>query len=226
MQNNIITIDGPSGVGKGTLAISLAEKLKWNYLNSGSLYRTLAYLSNEKKIEDSDTESLVKLTNNLNVEFEINNSELIVMVDNQNISDFIQTEDCAKKASIIASNNMIRKSLIKTQQSFYKLPGLIAEGRDMGSVIFQNAKYKFFLKASREVRAKRRYKQLKQKGINVSLSRLIDELNNRDERDLTRKSSPLIIPTGAVVIDTDNLSIDEVIDQVTKHIKQLFETKK
>ena len=224
MQNNIITIDGPSGVGKGTLAISLAEKLKWNYLNSGSLYRTLAYLSNEKKIEDSDTESLVKLTNNLNVEFEINNFELIIMVDNQNISDFIQTEDCAKKASIIASNDVVRKALIKTQQLFYKKPGLVAEGRDMGSVVFQHAKYKFFLQAPTKVRAERRHKQLKQKGINVSLSRLIDELNRRDNRDVSRKSSPLIIPTGAVVINTDGLSIDEVMYQVKRHIKKLFET--
>jgi len=224
--DNIVTIDGPSGVGKGTLAISLAMKLHWNYLNSGSLYRIISYLSNRLKIKHSDTESLVKLTKNLNVEFEINNNELVVILDHINISDLIQTEDCAKRASIIASNDIVRKSLIKTQQSFYKKPGLVAEGRDMGSVIFQQARYKFFLQASIRIRAERRYKQLKQKGINVSLSRLIDELNNRDKRDLSRKSSPLIIPKGAVVINTDDLSVNEVIYQVTKHAKQLFETKK
>ena len=225
-MDNIVTIDGPSGVGKGTLAISLAMKLHWNYLNSGSLYRIISYLSNRLKIKHSDTESLVKLTKNLNVEFEINNNELVVILDHINISDLIQTEDCAKRASIIASNDIVRKSLIKTQQSFYKKPGLVAEGRDMGSVIFQQARYKFFLQASIRIRAERRYKQLKQKGINVSLSRLIDELNNRDKRDLSRKSSPLIIPKGAVVINTDDLSVNEVIYQVTKHAKQLFETKK
>ena len=223
-MDNIITIDGPSGVGKGTLAISLAKKLKWHYLNSGSLYRILAYLSDQQKIEHSNTKNLVKLTKNLNVDFKIINKELVVILNNKNISDYIQTEECAKRASIIASNNAIRKSLIETQRLFYKKPGLVAEGRDMGSVIFKQAKYKYFLQASAKIRAERRHKQLKQKGINVSLSRLIDELNRRDNRDLSRKSSPLIIPTGAVVINTDDLSINEVIYQVTAYIKKLFET--
>jgi len=225
-MDNIITIDGPSGVGKGTLAMSLANRLQWNYLNSGSLYRILAYLSEKKEIENSNTESLVHLTNNLNVIFEIKNNELVVFLDNKNISNLIQTEDCAKKASIIASHDVIRKSLIKTQQIFYKKPGLVAEGRDMGSVIFKKAKYKFFLQASTKIRAERRHKQLKQKGINVSLSRLISELERRDNRDVSRKSSPLIVPIGAVVIDTDDLSIDEVMQRVTKNIKKLLKTNK
>ena len=223
-MDKIITIDGPSGVGKGTLAMSLAKKLQWNYLNSGSLYRILAYLADQEKIEHSNTESLIKLTKNLSVVFKINKNDLIIRLNNKNISDLIQTEDCAKKASIIASNDVVRKALIKTQQLFYKKPGLVAEGRDMGSVVFQQAEYKFFLQAPTKVRAERRHNQLKQKGINVSLSRLIDELNTRDNRDVSRKSSPLIIPTGAVVINTDGLSIDEVMYQVKRHIKKLFET--
>ena len=225
-MDNIITIDGPSGVGKGTLAMSLAKKLKWNYLNSGSLYRILAYLSDQKNIEHSNIKNLVNLTNNLNVDFEIINEELVVILDNKNISDCIQTEECAKRASIIASNNAIRKSLINIQRLFYKKPGLVAEGRDMGSVIFKQAKYKYFLQASTKIRAKRRYKQLKQKGINVSLSRLISELDQRDNRDLSRKSSPLVIPKGAVVINTDKLTVDETMSQVTKHCKELLEAKK
>ena len=223
-MDKIITIDGPSGVGKGTLAMSLANKLRWNYLNSGSLYRILAYLADQQEIGHLNTESLVKLTKKLSVVFEINKNELVVILNNKNISGQIQTEDCAKKASIIASNDVVRKALIKTQKMFYKKPGLIAEGRDMGSVVFQQAKYKFFLQAPTKVRAERRHKQLKQKGINVSLSRLIDDLNRRDNRDLSRKSSPLVIPTGAVVINTDGLSINEVMYQVTKYMKKLFET--
>ena len=225
-MDKIITIDGPSGVGKGTLAMSLAKKLQWNYLNSGSLYRILAYLADQEEIEHSNTEKLVKLTQNLNVVFKINKNELIVVLNKKNISDLIQTEDCAKKASIIASNDVVRKALIKTQQLFYKKPGLVAEGRDMGSVIFKKAKYKFFLQASTKIRAERRHKQLKQKGINVSLSRLISELERRDNRDVSRKSSPLIVPIGAVVIDTDDLSIDEVMQRVTKNIKKLLKTNK
>ena len=223
-MDKIITIDGPSGVGKGTLAMSLAEQLQWNFLNSGSLYRILAYLADQDGIDHSNTEGLIKLTKNLSVVFEIDKNELIVYLNNKNISDLIQTENCARKASIIASNNAVRKALIKTQQLFYKKPGLVAEGRDMGSVVFQHAEYKFFLQAPTRIRAERRHKQLKQKGINVSLSRLIDELKRRDNRDVSRKSSPLIIPSGAVVINTDGLTIDEVMHQVTKHIKKLFET--
>ena len=190
----------------------------------GHFTELLHILQSRRKIDHSNTETLVKLTQNLSVIFEINKNELIVALNNKNISDLIQTEDCAKKASIIASNDIVRKALIKTQQLFYKQPGLVAEGRDMGSVVFQQAEYKFFLQAPTEIRAERRYKQLKQKGINVSLSRLIDELNIRDNRDTSRKSSPLIIPTGAVVINTDGLSIDEVMHQVKKHIKKLFKT--
>ena len=225
-MDNIITIDGPGGVGKGTLAMSLATKLKWNYLNSGSLYRILAYLSDQQKIEHSNTKNLVKLTKNIRVDFKIINKELVVTLDNKNISDCIQTEECATRASIIASNNVIRKSLIDTQRLFYKKPGLVAEGRDMGSVIFKEAKYKYFLQASTKIRTDRRHKQLKQKGINVSLSRLTSELDQRDNRDLSREYSPLIIPKGAMVINTDELTVDEVMNHVTKHCRELFEAKK
>ena len=221
MLDNIITIDGPSGVGKGTLAMSIAQRLKWNYLNSGSIYRILAHLSEIQNVEYTNTEALVNLAKSLNIQFKTNRNELIIMLNNKDISNLVQTEHCAAIASKIASNKTVRKSLIDTQREFYKKPGLVAEGRDMGSVIFKKAKLKFFLQASTKIRSQRRHKQLKQKGINVSLSRLISELDLRDKRDKSRKSSPLIIPTGAIVINTNNLTIIDVVNQVMEHIKTI-----
>jgi len=222
---NLITIDGPSGVGKGTLAIALAEILQWHYLNSGSLYRIIAYLSEKNNIDISDITTLVNLVKNLEIRFEIDNRYLKIIHHNNDIYKLLQSENCAERASEIALIKEIRMALIKTQRSFYKNPGLIAEGRDMGSVIFTEAELKFFLKASNHIRAERRHKQLKQKGINVSLTQLIHKLDQRDERDLNRSVSPLVIPEGAVVINTDVLNIDEVFDKVSKSINKILKTK-
>jgi cytidylate kinase len=222
---NIITIDGPGGVGKGTLAMALAEKLQWHYLNSGSLYRILAYLSEKNNIGVSDVTALVNLVNNLEIWFEIDNGRLKIFHNNKDIHELIQNEDCAKRASRIALIKELRMALIKIQRSFYKNPGLIAEGRDMGSVIFTEAALKFFLKASNHIRAERRHKQLKQKGINVSLTQLIHKLDQRDERDLNRSVSPLVIPEGAVIINTDGLDINEVIDAASKRINKILNIK-
>ena len=224
-MNNLITIDGPSGVGKGTLAMALALKLQWHYLNSGSLYRILAYLSEKNNIGISDVTALVNLVKNLEIRFEIDNRCLKIIHQNNDIYKLLQSEECAKRASEIALIKELRLALIKTQRSFYKNPGLIAEGRDMGSVIFTEAELKFFLTANTYIRAERRHKQLKQKGINVSLTQLIHKLDQRDERDLNRSVSPLVIPEGAVVINTDVLNIDEVFDKVSKSINKILKTK-
>ena len=225
MLDDIITIDGPSGVGKGTLAMSIAQRLKWNYLNSGSIYRILAHLSEIQKVEYTNTEALVNLAKSLNIQFKTNRNELIIMLNNKDISNLVQTEHCAAIASKIASNKTVRKSLIDTQREFYKKPGLVAEGRDMGSVIFKKAKLKFFLQASTKIRSQRRHKQLKQKGINVSLSRLASELDQRDKRDLSRSTSPLIVPAGAVVINNSYMTTTQVMNEAMKHVKKLFKTK-
>jgi cytidylate kinase len=222
---NLITIDGPSGVGKGTLAIALAEKLQWHYLNSGSLYRIIAYLSEKNNIDISDKTTLVNLVKNLEIRFEIDNRCLKVIHNNNDIYKLLQSEDCAKRASEIALVKELRMALIKIQRSFYKNPGLIAEGRDMGSVIFIEAELKFFLRASALIRSERRHKQLKQKGINVSLTQLIHKLDQRDERDSTRNISPLVIPKGAVVINTDGLNIDEVFDKASRSINKILKIK-
>lgn len=218
MNLQIITIDGPSGVGKGTLALSLANHLSLNYLNSGSIYRAVAYLSEIENINTDNIKEIISLISILNIRFITDNKEFKIICNNKDITEAINNEKCATRASIISSNIDVRKSLIGLQRSFYKEPGLIAEGRDMGSVIFKNSQIKIFLTASNEIKAQRRHKQLKQKGINVSLPHLIEVLDNRDSRDVSRKISPLVIPTDAYIIDTDKLTINEVFDKTLKYI--------
>lgn len=220
MNLQIITIDGPSGVGKGTLALSLANHLSLNYLNSGSIYRAVAYLSEIENINTDNIKEIISLISILNIRFITANKEFKIICNDKDITEEINNEKCATRASIISSNIDVRKSLIGLQRSFYKEPGLIAEGRDMGSVIFKNSQIKIFLTASNEIKAQRRHKQLKQKGINVSLPHLIEELDNRDSRDVSRKISPLVIPTDAYIIDTDKLTINEVFDKTLKYINK------
>tara|TARA_B100001250_G_scaffold285991_1_gene248053 strand:- start:3274 stop:3942 length:669 start_codon:yes stop_codon:yes gene_type:complete len=215
----IITIDGPSGVGKGTLAFHLVERFKFNYLNSGSIYRSIAYIAEIKGIDLGDTQKLKSIGDSIVFQDNSKNNDVDIIFEDKIINDLIFNEETAKIASKISSNKELRVSLVSMQRSFVKKPGLIAEGRDMGSVIFPNADIKFFLTANNETKAKRRFKQLKEKGINVSLTHLIDELNARDKRDLTRKASPLIIPEDALVIETDNKTISDVEKEAIKHIK-------
>ncbi len=215
----IITIDGPSGVGKGTLAIHLVERLQLNYLNSGSIYRSIAYIAEKKSIDLNDTEKLINIGSSIIFKIIADKHGVEIIYDDKVLNNLIYNEETAKIASEISSNKALRLSLVSMQRSFAKEPGLIAEGRDMGSVIFPNADIKFFLTANNKTKAKRRLKQLKEKGINVSLTQLIDELNARDKRDLTRAASPLIVPDDALVIKTDNKSIKDVQKEAIKHIK-------
>ncbi len=215
----IITIDGPSGVGKGTLALNLVEELKLNYLNSGSIYRSIAYIAEINSIDLNNTKELINIGSTIIFNIKPNSHKVDIIYENKKINNLIYNEETAKIASKISSNRTLRLSLVSIQRSFAKEPGLIAEGRDMGSVIFPNAEVKFFLTANNETKAKRRLNQLKEKGINVSLTQLIDELNERDKRDLNRKASPLIIPDDALVIETDNKSIKDVQEEAIKHIK-------
>ena len=215
----IITIDGPSGVGKGTLALNLVQELKLNYLNSGSIYRSIAYIAEINSIDLNNTEELINIGDSIIFNIKPNSHKVDIIYENKTINNLIFNEETAKIASKISSNKTLRLSLVSIQRSFAKEPGLIAEGRDMGSVIFPNAEVKFFLTANNETKAKRRLNQLKEKGINVSLTQLIDELNERDKRDLNRKASPLIIPDDALVIETDNKSIKDVQEEAIKHIK-------
>ena len=207
-MTKILTIDGPSGVGKGTISEYLSDKLKWNYLNSGALYRAIAWVVINDSIEINDILEIEKASEK--ILFSIENKKLHILYKNIEIGSLIYNEEVAKIASKISSEPKVRKSILSIQRSFKKEPGLVAEGRDMGSVIFPEAQVKFFLTASIETRAQRRFKQLKDRKFNVSLPALIQDLDARDKRDRTRESSPLVIPEGAFVIETDDLTVIEV----------------
>ena len=207
-MTKILTIDGPSGVGKGTISEYLSDKLKWNYLNSGALYRAIAWVVINDSIEINDISEIENASEK--ILFSIENKKLHILYKNIEIGSLIYNEEVAKIASKISSEPKVRKSILSIQRSFKKEPGLVAEGRDMGSVIFPEAQVKFFLTASIETRAQRRFKQLKDRKFNVSLPALIQDLDARDKRDRTRESSPLVIPEGAFVIETDDLTVIEV----------------
>jgi len=212
----VLTLDGPSGVGKGTVASIIAQKLDWHLLDSGAIYRAFAIVASNNDIEIDDIDGLLKLANNFDISFKLNSNHepLNVYLNNAEVSSELRTEKTAALASQFAKIKSLRKTLLVKQRQFKKLPGLVADGRDMGTVVFPDAPFKVFLTAEVEERAKRRLKQLQETGIAGNISHTLAEVQKRDERDVNRQHSPLKPAKDALVIDTTNLTINEVITKV------------
>ncbi|SUO94757.1 (d)CMP kinase [Suttonella ornithocola] len=217
-MRKILTIDGPSGVGKGTVAFRLAKEYGWQYLDSGALYRLAVLQLQDKELLEADIEQQITAIANMAIQFITQDEGISTFLNGKNVDKQLRTEITGKQASLLAAKPEIRATLLTLQREFAKNSPLIADGRDMGSVVFPEASLKIFLDADSKVRAQRRYKQLKAKGENVNLATLEKEIAERDERDRNRKTAPLIPASDAVVIDTTELSVDEVLQQ----IKNLF----
>ncbi len=217
MQESIpvITIDGPSGAGKGTVARIVAEQLGWHLLDSGAIYRVLAVAAQHHNIGVDDEDSLLPVAAHLDVQFQIcSEGEGKVILEGEDVSNAIRTEEIGALASKVAAFPRVREALLRRQRAFKVAPGLVADGRDMGTVVFTQAPVKVFLTASAEERAQRRFNQLNEKGFDVKIGRLLDDIRQRDERDQNRKVAPLVPAEGALIIDSTELSIDEVVSKI------------
>jgi cytidylate kinase len=211
----VIAIDGPSASGKGTIASRVARELGFHYLESGALYRVLALLSlREDTLEEG---RLAEIAARMDVSFEGGD----VLLEDEDVSSQIRSEPCGIRASEVARLPGVRQALLRRQRAFRRPPGLVADGRDMGTVVFPEAALKIFLTATPQVRAERRYKQLKEKGIDANLRALSRDLQERDERDMKRAVAPLVPAPDSQVVDSSTLSIDDVVDQILKRWKTI-----
>ena len=218
----VIAIDGPGGAGKGEISRAIARELGWHLLDSGALYRLVALSAIAKSADLADAQLLADLTRNLAVRFDNVGEYCRVFLGGLDVTENIRTEESGQVASVVASMPAVREALITRQRSFQQAPGLVADGRDMGSVVFPDARLKIFLTASVEERARRRYKQLKDKGIDVSLPALSKDMQERDRRDSERSIAPLQACSDARVLDTTRLSIPDVVQTVLQWVGETY----
>ena len=216
----VIAVDGPSGVGKGTLCQALANHFKWHLLDSGAIYRVLALAALKQNIALDDAKQLATLALNLPLTFDTSSDDVKVLLDDVDVSREIRTEETGGAASKVASINEVRVALLQRQRDFRQLPGLVADGRDMGTVVFTDAPVKLFLDASAQSRAERRMKQLQDKQIHAKFAEILQEITERDERDRNRVVAPLKPAVDALIIDTTSLSIQDVFNQSVMYIKE------
>jgi cytidylate kinase len=219
MNLPIITIDGPSGTGKGTLAIRLTRFLGWHLLDSGALYRVVAFRAQQLGVALDAVDPLEGIAQSLPLEFSVDEQGVHILLNQINVTDEIRSESAGSAASFVAAIPEVRIALLERQREFCQPPGLVADGRDMGTVVFPQAALKIFLTASPEERAQRRYKQLKQKGIDVNLARLSEDIAARDQRDERRKMSPLQPAPDAINLDTTALDI-AVVEEIVMTLAQ------
>lgn len=210
----VITIDGPSGTGKGTVGLLLAHKLGWHILDSGAFYRAFAHIAHEKQILPDQIDQLQLVGDQLDVRFEVKTDEIRIWTEGRDITGAIRSEEGGRFASIYAAIPEVRQALLARQRETRRPPGLVADGRDLGSVVFPDAVLKIFLTATPKVRAERRYKQLKDKGFDVNLPRLEKEIAARDYQDTHRTISSLMPASDAVEIDTSEITREQVLDEI------------
>lgn len=213
----VIAIDGPSASGKGTVAQRVAAKLGFHYLDSGALYRLVALATMRAKVDLADERTISDVAAGLDVVFK----DEEIRLGNESVTDAIRTEECGNSASRIAAYPLVRAALLARQRAFCQLPGLVADGRDMGSVVFPDAILKIFLTASAETRAQRRHKQLMEKGIGANIATLLQDIRDRDARDSNRSVAPLQLGTDTTLLDTTFLDITQAVDSVLKQYTEI-----
>ena len=218
----VITIDGPSGSGKGTISLNVADALNWHMLDSGSLYRLTALAATLDQVAMDDEVQLAQIAQQLDVHFRPEDRNVCVLLRGEVVTEAIRAEDVGMNASKIAAIPAVREALLERQRAFAQMPGLVADGRDMGTTVFPQAQLKIFMTASCDERAKRRHKQLIEKGIHVSLADLVADLTARDEQDANRSVSPLKPADDAIMLDSTDMSIDQVTAKVLELAKQTF----
>ena len=211
----VLALDGPSGSGKGTVGQLVALEKGWHYLDSGAIYRGLSWLAQDQKVSHDDSVGLVALAGSMRLICHVKAGDVAqIEINDEIVTDALRTEEIGEIASKIAPLADVRKALFEMQRRCRKAPGLVADGRDMGTVVFSDAQYKVFLTATAEIRAQRRFEQLKAKGFDVNLARLLESIQARDVRDSSRATSPLKAATDATVLDTSDLTIEEVVTRI------------
>lgn len=216
----VITVDGPGGAGKGTLCQVLAERLGWHLLDSGAIYRVLALAALHHQIDISSENALVPIASHLDVRFISQDGKMKVILEGEEVTDEIRQETVGNTASQIAAFPRVREALLRRQRNFREAPGLVADGRDMGTVVFPEAPVKIFLDASAEERARRRMIQLQEKGFSGKFDRLLLEIKERDDRDRNRATAPLVPANDALIIDSTAMSIEEVIEKALEYAQE------